>query len=441
MHDIHLIRAQPDWFDAGLVRRGLPPMAKTLWALDDCRRTAITRVEELQATRNRLSAEIGQLKRQGIDAEALMAQVAALKEELAEREQESKQAVLDLQRALEFLPNLPADGVPDGGDEAANIEVRRWGNIRTYEFTPQSHEVLAPKLGGMEFETAAKISGSRFTFLKGGVARLHRALAQFMLDLHSREFGYTEVDVPLLVRDQALYGTGQLPKFSEDMFRTTDDRWLIPTAEVSLTAMVMDSIMDERELPMRLTAGSYCFRSEIGAAGRDTTGFIRQHQFFKVELVSITKPEDSEAEQERMTACAEEVLKRLELPYRVMLLCTGDMGFSARKTYDLEVWLPGQNRYREISSCSNCGDFQARRMRARYRRVDTSTIKFSKTSELLSGLSSGSTEFVHTLNGSGVAVGRALIAVLENYQQADGSVAIPTVLQPYMGGLKAIESA
>ncbi len=441
MHDIHLIRANPDLFDAGWARRGLKGSSAKLLKLDDDRRTAITRVEELQATRNRLSAEVGQLKRQGIDAEALMAQVAALKEELAEREQDSKQAVMAWQNLIEVLPNIPADGVPDGGDEAANIEVRRWGNIRTYGFTPQSHEVLAPKLGGMEFETAAKISGSRFTFLKGGVARLHRALAQFMLDLHSSEFGYTEVDVPLLVRDQALYGTGQLPKFSEDMFRTTDDRWLIPTAEVSLTTMVMDSIMDERELPMRLTAGSYCFRSEIGAAGRDTTGFIRQHQFFKVELVSITKPEDSEAEHERMTTCAEEVLKRLELPYRVMLLCAGDMGFSARKTYDLEVWLPGQNRYREISSCSNCGDFQARRMRARYRRGDTSTIKFSKTSELLSGRSFDSPEPVHTLNGSGVAVGRALIAVLENYQQADGSVAIPTVLQPYMGGLKAITLA
>jgi seryl-tRNA synthetase len=341
--------------------------------------------------------------------------VAALKDELVTREQDSKQAEEALVKALEVLPTLPAAEVPDGEDEEANLEIRKWGTPKTYDFTPQLHEVLAPKLGGMDFETAAKVAGSRFTYLKGGVARLHRALAQFMLDLHSREFGYTEVDVPLLVRDQALYGTGQLPKFSEDMFRTTDDRWLIPTAEVSLTAMVMDSIMDERELPMRLTAGSYCFRSEIGAAGRDTTGFIRQHQFFKVELVSITKPEDSEAEHERMTACAEEVLKRL---------CAGDMGFSARKTYDLEVWLPGQNRYREISSCSNCGDFQARRMRARYRRGDT-----------------GKTEPVHTLNGSGVAVGRALIAVLENYQQADGSVAIPTVLQPYMGGLKAITLA
>lgn len=423
MHDIHLIRANPDWFDAGLARRGLPPMAKPLLALDDNRRAAITRVEELQATRNRLSAEIGQLKRQGIDAEALMAQVAALKEELAEREQDSKQAEEALVHALEVLPNLPADGVPDGEDEEANLEMRKWGSPRSFDFTPQLHEVLAPKLGGMDFETAAKVAGSRFTYLKGGVARLHRALAQFMLDLHSSEFGYAEVDVPLLVRDQTLYGTGHLPKFA-DGFQTTDDRWLIPTAEVSLTAMVMDSIMDERELPMRLTAGSYCFRSEIGAAGRDTTGFIRQHQFFKVELVSITKPEDSEAEHERMVTCAEEVLKRLELPYRVVLLCAGDMGSSARKTYDLEVWLPGQNRYREISSCSNCGDFQARRMRARYRRGDT-----------------GKTEPVHTLNGSGVAVGRALIAVLENYQQADGSVAIPTVLQPYMGGLKAITLA
>lgn len=423
MHDIHLIRANPDWFDAVLARRGLKGSSAELLALDDNRRAAITRVEELQATRNRLSAEVGQLKRNGGDAEPLMAQVAALKEELAEREQDSKQAEEALVHALEVLPNLPAADVPDGEDEEANLEIRKWGSPRSFNFTPQLHEVLAPKLGGMDFETAAKVAGSRFTYLKGGVARLHRALAQFMLDLHSSEFGYAEVDVPLLVRDQTLYGTGHLPKFA-DGFQTTDDRWLIPTAEVSLTAMVMDSIMDERELPMRLTAGSYCFRSEIGAAGRDTTGFIRQHQFFKVELVSITKPEDSEAEHERMTTCAEEVLKRLELPYRVMLLCAGDMGSSARKTYDLEVWLPGQNRYREISSCSNCGDFQARRMRARYRRGDT-----------------GKTEPVHTLNGSGVAVGRALIAVLENYQQADGSVAIPTVLQPYMGGLKAITLA
>ena len=425
MHDIHLIRANPDLFDAGWARRGLPPIAKMLLALDDNRRAAITRVEELQATRNRLSAEVGQLKRNGGDADPLMAQVAALKEELAEREQDSKQADEALVKALEVLPTLPAAEVPDGEDEEANLEIRKWGSPRSFDFTPQLHEVLAPKLGGMDFETAAKVAGSRFTYLKGGVARLHRALAQFMLDLHTSEFGYTEVDVPLLLREQTLYGTGHLPKFAADnMFRTTDGRWLIPTSEASLASMVMDSIIEEADLPIRVAAGSYCFRSEIGSAGRDTTGFIRQHQFFKVELVSITKPEDSEAEHERMTTCAEEVLKRLELPYRVMLLCAGDMGSSARKTYDLEVWLPGQNRYREISSCSNCGDFQARRMRARYRRGDT-----------------GKTEPVHTLNGSGVAVGRALIAVLENYQQADGSVAIPTVLQPYMGGLKAITLA
>jgi seryl-tRNA synthetase len=425
MHDINLIRANPDLFDAGWARRGLKGFSAELLALDDRRRAAITRVEELQATRNRLSAEVGQLKRNGVDAESLMAQVAALKDELVTREQDSKQAEEALVKALEVLPTLPAAEVPDGEDEEANLEIRKWGTPKTYDFTPQLHEVLAPKLGGMDFETAAKVAGSRFTYLKGGVARLHRALAQFMLNLHTSEFGYTEVDVPLLLREQTLYGTGHLPKFAADnMFRTTDGRWLIPTSEASLASMVMDSIIEEADLPIRVAAGSYCFRSEIGSAGRDTTGFIRQHQFFKVELVSITKPEDSEAEQERMVTCAEEVLKRLELPYRVMLLCTGDLGAWSRKTYDLEVWLPGQNRYREISSCSNCGDFQARRMRARYRRGDT-----------------GKTEPVHTLNGSGVAVGRALIAVLENYQQADGSVAIPTVLQPYMGGLKAIELA
>jgi seryl-tRNA synthetase len=324
------------------------------------------------------------------------------------------------------LPNLPAAGVPAGADEADNVEIRRWGQPAAYDFTPQTHEVLATKFGvsgGMDFEAGVALAGSRFTVLKGGVARLHRALAQFMLNLHTEEFGYTEVDVPLLVKSPTLYGTGQLPKFAEDMFQTADDRWLIPTAEAPLTTLVMDKILQEAELPLRFTAGSYCFRSEIGAAGRDTTGMIRQHQFFKVELVSVTRPEDSEAEHERMTACAEEVLKRLELPYRVMLLCAGDMGFSAQKTYDLEVWLPGQGRYREISSCSNCGDFQARRMRARYRPTTTDKAKPA---------------LVHTLNGSGLAVGRALIAVLENYQQADGSVRIPEVLVPYMGGLQVL---
>jgi seryl-tRNA synthetase len=432
MHDINQIRANPEFYDRQWQRRGLEPQTAALLALDEQRRQVIAATESLQATRNRLSADIGQIKAggqskaAGADVEALMAEVAAVKEALAGKEQEVREAEAGLTGALEVLPNLPAAEVPAGADEADNVEIRRWGEPAAYDFTPQTHEVLATKFGvsgDMDFEAGVALSGSRFTVLKGGVARLHRALAQFMLNLHTEEFGYTEVDVPLLVKTPTLYGTGQLPKFAEDMFQTADDRWLIPTAEAPLTTLVMDKILQEAELPLRFTAGSYCFRSEIGAAGRDTTGMIRQHQFFKVELVSVTRPEDSEAEHERMTACAEEVLKRLELPYRVMLLCAGDMGFSAQKTYDLEVWLPGQGRYREISSCSNCGDFQARRMRARYRPTTTDKAKPA---------------LVHTLNGSGLAVGRALIAVLENYQQADGSVRIPEVLVPYMGGLQVL---
>jgi seryl-tRNA synthetase len=432
MHDINQIRANPEFYDRQWQRRGLEPQTAALLALDEQRRQVIAATESLQATRNRLSADIGQIKAggqskaAGADVEALMAEVAAVKEALAGKEQEVREAEAGLTGALEVLPNLPAAEVPAGADEADNVEIRRWGEPAAYDFTPQTHEVLATKFGvsgDMDFEAGVALSGSRFTVLKGGVARLHRALAQFMLNLHTEAFGYTEVDVPLLVKTPTLYGTGQLPKFAEDMFQTADDRWLIPTAEAPLTTLVMDKILQEAELPLRFTAGSYCFRSEIGAAGRDTTGMIRQHQFFKVELVSVTRPEDSEAEHERMTACAEEVLKRLELPYRVMLLCAGDMGFSAQKTYDLEVWLPGQGRYREISSCSNCGDFQARRMRARYRPTTTDKAKPA---------------LVHTLNGSGLAVGRALIAVLENYQQADGSVRIPEVLVPYMGGLQVL---
>jgi seryl-tRNA synthetase len=432
MHDINQIRANPEFYDRQWQRRGLEPQTAALLALDEQRRQVIAATESLQATRNRLSADIGQIKAggqskaAGADVEALMAEVAAVKEALAGKEQEVREAEAGLTGALEVLPNLPAAEVPAGADEEDNVEIRRWGQPAAYDFTPQTHEVLATKFGvsgGMDFEAGVALAGSRFTVLKGGVARLHRALAQFMLNLHTEEFGYTEVDVPLLVKSPTLYGTGQLPKFAEDMFQTADDRWLIPTAEAPLTTLVMDKILQEAELPLRFTAGSYCFRSEIGAAGRDTTGMIRQHQFFKVELVSVTRPEDSEAEHERMTACAEEVLKRLQLPYRVMLLCAGDMGFSAQKTYDLEVWLPGQGRYREISSCSNCGDFQARRMRARYRPTTTDKAKPA---------------LVHTLNGSGLAVGRALIAVLENYQQADGSVRIPEVLVPYMGGLQVL---
>jgi seryl-tRNA synthetase len=432
MHDINQIRANPEFYDRQWQRRGLEPQTAALLALDEQRRQVIAATESLQATRNRLSADIGQIKAggqskaAGADVEALMAEVAAVKEALAGKEQEVREAEAGLTGALEVLPNLPAAEVPAGADEEDNVEIRRWGQPAAYDFTPQTHEVLATKFGvsgGMDFEAGVALAGSRFTVLKGGVARLHRALAQFMLNLHTEEFGYTEVDVPLLVKSPTLYGTGQLPKFAEDMFQTADDRWLIPTAEAPLTTLVMDKILQEAELPLRFTAGSYCFRSEIGAAGRDTTGMIRQHQFFKVELVSVTRPEDSVAEHERMTKCAEEVLKRLELPYRVMLLCAGDMGFSAQKTYDLEVWLPGQGRYREISSCSNCGDFQARRMRARYRPTTTDKAKPA---------------LVHTLNGSGLAVGRALIAVLENYQQADGSVRIPEVLVPYMGGLQVL---
>jgi seryl-tRNA synthetase len=432
MHNINQIRANPELYDRQWQRRGLEPQTAALLALDEQRRQVIAATESLQATRNRLSADIGQIKAGGqskaggADVEALMAEVAAVKEALAGKEQEVREAESALTGALEVLPNLPAAEVPAGADEEDNVEIRRWGQPAAYDFTPQTHEVLATKFGvsgDMDFEAGVALSGSRFTVLKGGVARLHRALAQFMLNLHTEAFGYTEVDVPLLVKSPTLYGTGQLPKFAEDMFQTADDRWLIPTAEAPLTTLVMDKILQEAELPLRFTAGSYCFRSEIGAAGRDTTGMIRQHQFFKVELVSVTRPEDSEAEHERMTACAEEVLKRLELPYRVMLLCAGDMGFSAQKTYDLEVWLPGQGRYREISSCSNCGDFQARRMRARYRPTTTDKAKPA---------------LVHTLNGSGLAVGRALIAVLENYQQADGSVRIPEVLVPYMGGLQVL---
>jgi seryl-tRNA synthetase len=432
MHDINQIRANPEFYDRQWQRRGLEPQTAALLALDEQRRQVIAATESLQATRNRLSADIGQIKAggqskaAGADVEALMAEVAAVKEALAGKEQEVREAEAGLTGALEVLPNLPAAEVPAGADEEDNVEIRRWGQPAAYDFTPQTHEVLATKFGvsgDMDFEAGVALSGSRFTVLKGGVARLHRALAQFMLNLHTEEFGYTEVDVPLLVKSPTLYGTGQLPKFAEDMFQTADDRWLIPTAEAPLTTLVMDKILQEAELPLRFTAGSYCFRSEIGAAGRDTTGMIRQHQFFKVELVSVTRPEDSVAEHERMTKCAEEVLKRLELPYRVMLLCAGDMGFSAQKTYDLEVWLPGQGRYREISSCSNCGDFQARRMWARYRPTTTDKAKPA---------------LVHTLNGSGLAVGRALIAVLENYQQADGSVRIPEVLVPYMGGLQVL---
>lgn len=419
MHDIRLIRENPEAFDAGLGRRGVEPSAAGIVATDTARRDIATRMQEAQARRNDASKAIGAAMAKGDKdaAEALKVEVAALKTELPAMEEEERALSARLAEALAALPNIPAPDVPEGNDEAANVEVARWGTPRTFDFAPREHADIGPSLG-LDFETGALISGARFTFLRGGMARLHRALAQFMLDHQTGTNGYTECAPPLLVRDEAVFGTGQLPKFADDLFRTTDGRWLIPTAEVSLTNAVRDQILPDAALPLRMTGLTPCFRSEAGAAGRDTRGFIRQHQFEKVELVSIARAEDSEAEHERMTAAAESVLQALKLPYRKMLLCTGDMGFTARKTYDLEVWLPGQDTYREISSCSNCGDFQARRMNARYRPEGGK-----------------GTAFVHTLNGSGLAVGRTLVAVLENFQQADGSVDVPEALHPYMGGL------
>jgi seryl-tRNA synthetase len=385
----------------------------------------LTEVQAGLARRNEASKAIGAAKaaRDEATAQPLMAEVAALKERLPALEEEEKVVAAQLKAALEIIPNLPADDVPDGAGEEDNVEVARWGTPRALDFTPREHADLAPALG-MDFETGARLSGARFTFLRGDMARLHRALGQFMLDVQTREHGYEECNPPVLVRDEAMYGTDKLPKFAEDSFRTTDDRWLIPTSEVSLAASVMGELLDEGALPLRLTALTLCFRSEAGAAGRDTRGFIRQHQFEKCELVSIVRPEDSEAEHQRMIRAAETILERLNLPYRKLLLCTGDMGFGARKTYDLEVWLPGQGAFREISSCSNTGDFQARRMNTRYR------VAAEKK-----------TEFVHTLNGSGLAVGRTLVAVIENYQNADGSVTVPDALEPYMGGLNRLEPA
>lgn len=424
MHDIRLIRENPAAFDAALARRGGEPAAQSILALDTRRREIATRMQEVQARRNEASKAIGAAMGKGDKdtAEALKAEVAALKLELPELEEQERQLTAQQNAALAAYPNGPAADVPEGADESENIELLRWGTPRAFAFTPKEHADLGPALG-LDFETGALISGARFTFLKGGMARLHRALAQFMLDRQTGENGYLECIPPLLVKDEAVFGTGQLPKFADDLFKTTDGRWMIPTAEVSLTNAVQGQILAEAQLPLRMTALTPCFRSEAGAAGRDTRGFIRQHQFEKVELVSITKPEDSEAEHERMTLCAEGVLQALGLPYRKVLLCTGDMGFTARKTYDLEVWLPGQQAYREISSCSNCGDFQARRMNARYRPEGGADGR------------KGGTEFVHTLNGSGLAVGRTLVAVLENYQQEDGTVDVPEALHPYMGGL------
>jgi seryl-tRNA synthetase len=426
MHDIRTIRDDPAAFDAAIARRGLAPLADSLLTLDRRRRAAITESEQAQARRKALSRQIGIARGKGEPADALMAEVSDLDAMQKAAEATASEAGKELESLLAGIPNLPAADVPDGKDEHDNREIRRVGSPRNFAFDPRDHVAIGEGLGLMDFAAAAKLSGARFVVLKGQLARLERALAQFMLDLHTAPAagslgGYTEVDPPLLVRDGALYGTGQLPKFAEDQFLTTNGYWLIPTAEVPLTNLVSDSILDEKDLPLRYTAWTPCFRSEAGAAGKDTRGMIRQHQFPKVELVSIARPEESEAEHERMTACAEEVLKRLDLPFRTVLLCTGDMGFGARKTYDIEVWLPGQKTYREISSCSNCDDFQARRMNARYRPREGK-----------------GTRFVHTLNGSGLAVGRALIAVLENYQNADGTVTVPEALRFYMGGVEKI---
>ncbi|MGE0062058.1 MAG: serine--tRNA ligase [Xanthobacteraceae bacterium] len=423
MHDIRWIRDNPDAFDRGLARRGLEPLAGKLISLDETRRALITKLEQALARRNAASKEIGQAKakKDETTAQKLMAEVAELKESMPAMEAEEKAASAALEKELAQIPNLPLDDVPDGKDEHDNVEYRTWGKKRNYAFAPKQHFDLGEALGQMDFELAAKLSGARFVVLQKGLARLERALGQLFLDTHTEEHGYTEVNPPILVRDDVMFGTAQLPKFAEDQFRTTNEFWLIPTAEVPLTNLVRESIVDEDKLPMRLTACTPCFRAEAGAAGKDTRGMIRQHQFTKVELVSIATPEQALAEHERMLESAEKVLQKLDLHYRVVTLCTGDMGFASRKTYDIEVWLPGQNMFREISSCSVCGDFQARRMNARYRGKD--------------GKVKG---YVHTLNGSGVAVGRALIAVMETYQQADGSIVVPDALASYMGGVKVI---
>ena len=474
MFDIKWIRENPDAFDAGLARRGLPGAAEGLLLLDKKRRAAETRAQEIQTERNALSKQIGIAKSKGEDASDILAKVSESKDAQAAAEAEARDAEKVLEEALSGIPNLPAADVPEGADESANVEIRTWGEPKAFDFEPKDHVDLGEGLGFMDFENAAKLAGSRFVVLSGGLARLERAIANFMLDLHVNEHGLTEVAPPTLVNDATMYGTGQLPKFAEDLFQTwrvdevkrreyveaevrnqvgpnpdidtfmstawdvlreaeTDPRikpniadsyWLIPTAEVPLTNLVAGEIVDDDQLPFRFAALTDCFRSEAGAAGKDTRGMIRQHQFKKVEMVTISAPENSDDELERMTGCAETVLQKLGLPYRVVVLSTGDMGFGARKTYDIEIWLPGQAKYREISSCSNCGDFQARRMKARCR------VKGEK-----------GTRFVHTLNGSGVAVGRAMIGVLENYQQEDGSIVVPEVLRPYMGGLEVIKKA
>ncbi len=421
MFDLKLIREMPEFFDVGWKRRGLAPQTAAIITLDEQRRSAMTEAQELQAKRNEASKQIGALKAKGGDATALMNEVAQYKDRMAILEEIEKKLGAELNEILNRLPNIPDASVPDGVDEKDNIEVRRVGTPKLIN-NPKDHVEIGEGLDGMDFETAAKMSGSRFVVLRGDLARLERALGQFMLDTHTAEHGYSEMSVPLLVRDEALYGTGQLPKFAEDLFKLNTGHWLIPTSEVSLTNTMLDTISNAGDLPLRMTSLTPCFRSEAGAAGKDTRGMIRQHQFYKVEMVSITTDDQSMNELERMVGCAENILKKLELPFRTITLCAGDMGFGSTKTYDIEVWLPAQNTYREISSCSNCGDFQARRMMARYKKEGDKN-----------------TSYVHTLNGSGLAVGRCLVAVLENYQQPDGSVLIPEALKPYMGGITKLE--
>jgi seryl-tRNA synthetase len=425
MHDIRSIRDNPPAFDAALARRGGAPISASLLELDAKWRALATDLQNALARRNDASKAIGaaMARKDMVEAERLKAEVATLKDEIAGIETAERSAQGALQDRLAAIPNLPASDVPPGTDESGNVELKRWGAVRSLDFTPKDHADLGPPLG-LDFETGAKLSGARFTVVRGGMAKLHRALGQFGLDVLTRDHGYEEIVPPVLVRDEAMFGTGQLPKFAEDSFRTTEGRWLIPTAEVSLTNMVSGDILAATALPLRFVAMTSCFRSEAGSAGRDTRGYIRQHQFEKVEMVTITTPEASEAEHERMTACAEDVLEKLDIPYRRMKLCGGDMGFTAARTYDLEVWLPGQNQYREISSCSTCGDFQARRMNTRFRPDGEKR-----------------TEFVHTLNGSGLVLGRMIVAIIENYQQADGSVTVPEALRPYMRGLETLVAA
>ncbi len=423
MYDIRKIAGDPEGFDRALERRGIAPHAAVLLKIDQRRREAITLTENMRAERNRASRSAGEARAQG-DQEAFERHrdaAARLREEIAGHEEERQRAETELRDLLLGFPNSPDDDVPDGSDEADNVEIRRWGKPRDFSFAPKEHHELECCQGGMDFELAARLSGARFVVLNGAVARIHRALGQFMLDRHTTRNGYTETNPPVLVLESAMIGTGQLPKFADDSYRTDDGHWLVPTSEVSMTNYVADQIVDRERLPMRLTAHTLCFRSEAGAAGRDTAGMLRQHQFEKVEMVSITRPEDSRAELDRMTACAEDILETLELPYRTVILCAGDMGFGASRTHDIEVWLPGQNCYREISSCSVCDDFQARRMNARFRPAPEA-----------------SPEFLHTLNGSGLAIGRCLIAVLENGQQEDGSVRLPAVLRDWLGGCSTL---